>query len=585
MFCTKCGANNENISSFCTSCGAPLDTKPEASAKTNSVNIFKNKIFWGIAAAVVLFVLVIIMIKLQPKKINVEEFIKISYSGYDGYAKANAYLDEDGLYGAIMEAKGSKELDLDELDSIEALFNSELISDYYDLWKCIDLIDLDISPNINLSNGDDIKVDISYDNEKAKEHKIKFTGKSVSETVKELKAVAQINPFNDLAVSFSGISPNGYLEYYYVGDNSYIGTYSFYVDKRDSLKNGDIITISIDFSDEDTLYNGYVLSQKEKQYVVEGLEEYIDSYSDLPSDFLEELKKEAQDTIYAYIADSYYKECSDLSYSGYILNTVKPDPAYFNCYNDIYIIYSGLVSHSEGKFRTSRVYFPIKFSDILKKGDEVYYSYRSDIIGDSNFNNSWSYYTNGYINPFICYTDLVNSYRDNYTTECGDGFEDYAKYETISTISDIREDFRNELANDAKDIIESYVASEYSEDSHMKDLSLMGEYLLIAKNQGTDFVNNNKYILVYSATIYNDNNNFETSEIYLPVEYDGIVSLPNQEYMVTVSKGILGYTYIGNSWYYTNGYSNEQEMFKEIVTANRDLYTYEVSDGLKEFDE
>lgn len=88
-----------------------------------------------------------------------------------------------------------------------------------------------------------------------------------------------------------------------------------------------------------------------------------------------------------------------------------------------------------------------------------------------------------------------------------------------------------------------------------------------------------------SATVYNDNNIFETSKIYFPVEYDGLINLPNQEYMVTESKGILGYTSIGSSWYYTDGYSDEQEMFNELVTANIDLYTYEVSDGLKEFGE
>lgn len=42
-------------------------------------------------------------------------------------------------------------------------------------------------------------------------------------------------------------------------------------------------------------------------------------------------------------------------------------------------------------------------------------------------------------------------------------------------------------------------------------------YFLIAKNQGTDYTKNNKYILVYSATILNDNGKLELTELYYPV--------------------------------------------------------------------
>lgn len=584
-FCTKCGSNNEANASFCTKCGAPMSAETNAPPKSNVMDILKSKTFLGIVGAMVLLVLVIIIVKIQPKKINVEDFIEISYSGYDGYASAKAYLNEDELYNSIMEAKGTKAKDLEDIDSLEALFSSKILSQYYDINKCVDTIDLEISPKDKLSNGDSITVSISYDNKIAKEQKIKFTGKKVSEEVKGLEVVTHINPYKDLTVSYSGISPNGYLDYSYDGDTSYLSKYSFYVDKTSELRNGDIITISLDFSDEDTLYKGYVFTEKEKQYVVEGLDEYVENYADLSSDFLDKLKTEAQDTIYAYTASSYNKEISldDLSYIGYAFNSLKSGPDYYGNYNELYLIYSGMVSHSENDFTTSKVYFPIKFTDILKNGDTLYYNMKSNILGSSSIDNSWFYFTSGYINPLVCYIELVESNRDNYVIECGDGFEKYADHKSILAIDDISQNFRDELAKDAKNIIESYVAKDYSTSSHMKDLSLLGEYLLVAKNQGTDFINNNKYILVYSATISNDDNNFETTEIYFPVEYDGIVSLPNDEYMVSERKGMLGSTYIGNSWYYTNGYTDGAEMFKKTVTANRDLYDYQVSDGLKEF--
>lgn len=186
----------------------------------------------------------------------------------------------------------------------------------------------------------------------------------------------------------------------------------------------------------------------------------------------------------------------------------------------------------------------------------------------------------------IAYKDLVESNRDKYSSEVGDGFEVFAESKTITKLSDISTDFRNTLAMEAKDIIESYVAEDYASESHLEGLSLMGEYLLVAKNQGDDYEKNNKYIVVYSATASHDDGRFETTQVYFPVEYDGIVALPNDDYMVTNTEGILGKSRLGNSFfYYTDGYIDGTQMYSDIITANRDLYTYEVSDGLKVFGE
>ena len=114
-------------------------------------------------------VIIIIVIN-QPKKINVEEFVDLSYSGYSGYATAKADLDEDRLYNAISKARGLKEVDLDDLDDMESLFSS--FKDYNEVAECIDSIELIVSPSENVTNGDNIKIDISYDNKIAKKAKI-----------------------------------------------------------------------------------------------------------------------------------------------------------------------------------------------------------------------------------------------------------------------------------------------------------------------------------------------------------------------------------------------------------------------------
>lgn len=51
------------------------------------------------------------------------------------------------------------------------------------------------------------------------------------------------------------------------------------------------------------------------------------------------------------------------------------------------------------------------------------------------------------------------------------------------------------------------------------------------------------------------------------------------------NQGIGGYSSIPNSWYDIRGYIDGTEMFNKIVTANRESYRYEVSEGLKQFGE
>jgi hypothetical protein len=587
MFCLKCGTNNEGVSSYCTKCGSPIENESIKPAKTNNMKFLLNKKLWVIAGAVLALLVIFIIVSNQPKKINVEEFIEISYNGYSGYATARANLDEDSLFNAISVARGTKDIDLEDLDDIESLFSN--YKNYNEAIECIDSIDMIVSPSANVSNGDNIKVDISYDNKIAKKYKIKFTGNSITKKVEGLKPIEKIDPFKDLSISFSGIAPNGIVDYDYNNDNSNINTYSFSVNNRNGLRNGDVVTFSIDFSDVDTLRNGYILTEKEKQFVVEGLEEYIDKYAALSSTFIDVLKSETKDTILAYIANSYIKECNvnDLTYAGYILNSSKTGSTFFMNNNDLYIIYSGMASHTEGKFTTTKVYFPVKFSNIIKNGNDISYNDKSGVVGNSNFNNSWSYYTKGYINPLICYMELAQANLDNYKVECGDGFEDYAEQKSITKLSDISDDYRNELISEANNIIENYVAKDYSSSSHLEGLAIKGEYLLISKNQGTSYDKNNKYIVVYSGTLSSDEEKFETTDVYFPVEYDGLVGLPKDEYIFSSYKGILGNSYLGTSWfsYSTKGYTDGAQMFKDIVTANRDIYTYEVSDGLKEFGE
>ena len=211
------------------------------------------------------------------------------------------------------------------------------------------------------------------------------------------------------------------------------------------------------------------------------------------------------------------------------------------------------------------------------------FSDNSGIVGSSKLDGSW-YSTKGYTNPLICYLDIAESYVEEYTVECGDGFEIYSQYQYIEKLDDISEIYKEIIRLKAKGEIEDYINSSYSLDE-AKDLKVVGEYLLTAKSQGNDIKNNNKYIVVFSATVSSAYKRFEPMVVYFPVEYDGIVKLPGDNYMTTVSGGILGNSKIPDTWDSVDGYIDGEEMYSAIITSNRDKYKYEVSEELKVFGE
>lgn len=534
----------------------------------------------GIAAVLIVIIAVIVII-MQSKKINLEDYVEITCSGYNEYAVARATLDEGGLYEAILAAKGKK-IDYDSIDSFEAL--GAALSEELAISECVDKIKLSLSQESNLSNGDTVTVEITYDNEAAKAHKVKFTGSTVTLKVEGLEDPVKVDPFEGFEVTFSGISPNGKMDYNYNGANPNISTYSFSPSQSYNLKNGDIVTVTYSFNENSMLNQGIVITNQEKEFEVSGLDEYVQSYADLTADFLDKMKSESEDKIYSYTASSYYdsSSLSDLKYDGYILNTAKSTDLLWGGYNSLYLIYSGTLSNTAGYFATTKVYFPVKFSNLLKAGGELSYGSLDGIVGSSSLGSIW-YSTKGYTNPLICYVDIVEKNRDSYSSECGDGFEVFAEYEDVTQLSDISDGYKQELYADAMDKVESYIASSYNGGSTATGLVLAGEYLLAAKSQGLDFSKNNTYIVVYSALVSNSNGYFEDTTVFFPVVYNGIVSLPNGDYMVTEDKGIQGNSTLPGSYYTTRGYVDGALMFEKLVTANRDLYTYEVSESLKQF--
>lgn len=686
MVCKNCGTENEEGMKFCMNCGkeigeggenpevnnatpqqaagnfestgaaaaAAADSKAAVGQQPNKKkSVLPIALGGGFAAIAVVIAIVLVVVLNAKPTINLDDYLTIDFSGYDGFGTATVIIEwddlEDDFEDELSLTSQAKKED-DDRDPIEILRKSISVSlsketglsngddvDY--TWnvaedlttyvKCkvkyendsyvvkklteIDTFDpfADLMVTFNgvssyghvnlsysgyplyysdfscdktneLSNGDTVTVslmntDIEY---YANNYGMIPVNMEKEYVVSDLREVESFDAFAGLEVTFSGISPDGRVQYNYNGSNLNNGYFS--CDKTSGLSNGDTVTVRISY-DMEYLANsiGMVPTSLEKEYVVSGLDEYVESYGALSDDFVAGLKGETEDKIYSYTANYYNASLTDLTYAGYVFNLVK-EGSYSNSHNELYIIYSGTVSSSNGNFSASTVYFPVRFMNIVSNESGFNYDTNVNIAGNSSVDGRFG--TQGYINPLTCYIELVEAKRDTYTSECGDGFETYAEYDLITKLGDISDEYKNILYADARDRVESYIAS--NNDYNAADLDILGEYLLLAKAQGNDFANNNKYYVVLSATVSHPKGRFETTTVYFPVEYDGIVKLPGDKYMVTNTIGLItSYSRFPNSYFDIRGYVDGTEMYSKLVTANRERYTYEVSENLKQFGE
>ncbi|MCR5556425.1 MAG: zinc ribbon domain-containing protein [Butyrivibrio sp.] len=600
--CPACGYENAPGGKFCGHCGAAMPEVRTLDAPANSAvpsgpafnmnSVLEKlkkiplKIFLSIIGSVIALIVIICVVISARRTINLNKYLDFKAEGYDGYGTVQAVIDWDAIeakYGDRLSYKSKAKKDDNGI--LNKLSNTKL---YPPLKAVEDSIQIELDQSTDVKNGQSISYKFKVDEDLYDYVKVKLKFKDGSYTVEGLKDVGSFDIFDDVSVTFEGIAPSGQATLSYTG--SELSQYELAMDKSYNLRNGDTITVTVNNKKPEYYAEnfGKIPVSFEKTYTVEGLDEYVSSYADIDDTFIATLKSEAEDSIRAYAASDYSKTTSlgDIEYAGYILNSIKEADGW-GSYNDLYIIYAGTVSNSEGNFTSQKVYYPVDFKNVLKGNTGLSFESKSGITGTSYFDSSW-YYTKGYINPLVCYSELVEANRDRYSTECGDGFEIFAQYDLIESLSDIGETIKTELDAEAEDTILSYTASnyDYSHYFSVANLHMVGEYLLVAKTQGTDFTKNNKYVIVYAADVsYSKRNIADT--VYFPVEFDGIVSLPNGEHIVTARKGIVGSNYFSgnNVWYSTKGYVDGAQMYKEIVTANRDKYTYEVSDSLKEFGE
>ena len=354
------------------------------------------------------------------KKVNLNDYLDITYSGYDTVGAASYTFDMEKCIKDNPEAFGIKG-EASDIDIMKIAFDLD------------NAVNGKLDKSTELSNGDTINYIWNVDlTESLKEkYPVEFVYEDVSVDISTLEKAEAFDPFANLKITFGGIAPNGTLNI--SGNVDGMPDLHFSADKTSELKNGDTVKVTVDsYSGNVVDYcakYGKIPSSVEKEYTVEGLSSYVAAIDEIPDDTLEKIKNQSLDGIKANAAGwSKGNSLDKAECIGYYF--LSPKEGFYTSYNNIiYAVYKVTANITGTKEDSDK-------EETVKETYYTYYSYTDIMLLDdgtcsvdtskgrmasntckSEYGSSgwwWSAYTyNGY-------NDLDNMFNDCVTKNVGD---------------------------------------------------------------------------------------------------------------------------------------------------------------------
>lgn len=288
-------------------------------------------------------------------KINIKGYINIEYKGADKYATAMCHVDTDKLYKAM----AGNVRDMEKLSAYRELAESvtALVNDK------------------DISNGQNITVNVSFDEDKAQKAGIQFNDTSYIVKASGISTGKVISLFENVEVVFAGMSPEAYVKVTNKWDDEYLGSIEFKSDKNSQIALGDVIRITCSATDEELGQHGYIASQLYLDYKVDKLNSYA-QITDIDKNVINSLSTEAMSVITQQVDDTtfrmMYKASQDTAYLRDVndenVTSIEPVGTYFlkrknvsegTVDNYIYMVFAADVVSSSNQMK---IYFTFEYS-------------------------------------------------------------------------------------------------------------------------------------------------------------------------------------------------------------------------------
>ena len=522
MICPNCGKENAEGAKFCKYCGTKLNSEsaneqgnnqgmtpppqgpqggygyqyqgqaqfngmPKAYATKPPRKPLSTgaKVGIGVACGLVAVLIIYLIMKtffpgMLAKRVDLNDYMTVTFSGYEGYGKAESSFDSDRFISDNMKQvtkrlKKYANSDDYEMKLLAGLGNEgvrELVSGS---------IDYSFDKTEGLNSGDTVTVTWIVDDDFEKITGIKLLHEDKEFKVEGLEKVESFDPFEGLEVNFSGIAPNGTAELD-TSNASWADSLSFELDKYDGLSNGNTVTVTVRSYDGSELSDyciqnyGKVPSSETKEFTVSGLANYVEKLSEIPDDTLSVMKQQAEDALNAHVAQYFDSdvEFKGMTYLGEYMLTPKASDAGYDS-NDMYLVYqvksketASNYDNTVTKKKTVTYYWYCMFRNIIADGDgSVYvdttnYSTPSNTfystIDEDGVYKSWYYY--GFEDLSDLYSTCVTQYIDRFNHEDnvadnGDNTSDNTETTTDVTHHDEDSDHTDDANHDSTSVSDS----------------------------------------------------------------------------------------------------------------------------------
>lgn len=423
------------MGNFCSQCGRPLqegevcNCTSQKKQNNNVLNKLKemfegpeNKkkrtgaIIGAIVAVIVIFIVIILIVN-HKKTIDLQDYTKVEFTGYNQYGTAEVNFDYEKFYEDVVDSmKGGDSSRIHNLKEAANLASLGISS-----FSAVGSVSYKLNKDSKLSNGEKVKVTYRFDNEKAGEIGLKFKGETKEVTVSGLEKVKEFDPFKELKVTFTGVSPNASVEFQSESDDDVVERISYETESTTGIAKGDKVTIKVDYNEDTILQEfGYKLSPTQKDYICNDVDEYIQKYSDISEEYLKTIQEQTQDVLDAYFAqnkDSFTAGSRKFEGAYYLVQ--KENDTSWGEENILYMIYSATVKSKEKSFSKTKVYFPVKYTNVEKYKDGTCYVdlNNSQMAGNSGLSYGWYSTVTGYVKKSLMYNELVATQKASYTEE------------------------------------------------------------------------------------------------------------------------------------------------------------------------
>ena len=472
MFCPGCGFKLEDGDIFCPECGLKIEPLPDNSSENDSqfgeyygndtdpntyqpapdngtgytpdtadygtgvpqapsggyVNTPKKKnktlpiilavvAVIAVAAGVVLFFL---FGKTSGREIDLNNYVTVSYEGYNGYGSATASFDYERFV-----AENADYIRINKKNADVDYIPDEIIPAEY---LCNEFILFDLPFTSNLSDGDIITVEWTVSEEIDFIFKINGALKYDSKefTVEGLVAVDSFDAFEYVSLNLNGTAPYGYVEYSVDSENDFVNYLTYSLDKSEGLSNGDVVTLTVNPRIDVAEYIerfGKLPAVAEKTYKISGLPEYTKSASGISASSMNEIKSHSENAVYKHLNrnNGSTEHLQSVRYVGNYFQSAK-DGAYTDYENILTMVYEVYiyVDSANGAYYIT-YYHVIRYTDISVNSDGVCsvnlsaYTETKDRYYPAVLRNNYYYY--GYDSILSLYAALVEPQLQYYTYE------------------------------------------------------------------------------------------------------------------------------------------------------------------------